>query len=95
MKKSKRLTCSPSHMKVTGRRIRDILMIGIPASITNIMQIFMMVMTNNFLLTYGTDKVAAMGIASSGQSGVSSQRGTAAVACALASEAWWPSGDQR
>ena len=63
MKKSKRLTCSPSHMKVTGRRIRDILMIGIPASITNIMQTFMMVMTNNFLLTYGTDKVAAMGIA--------------------------------
>ena len=52
MKKSKRLTCSPSHMKVTGRRIRDILMIGIPASITNIMQTFMMVMTNNFLLTY-------------------------------------------
>ena len=50
-------------MKVTGRRIRDILMIGIPASITNIMQTFMMVMTNNFLLTYGTDKVAAMGIA--------------------------------
>ena len=50
MKKSKRLTCSPSHMKVTGRRIRDILMIGIPASITNIMQTFMMVMTNNFYL---------------------------------------------
>lgn len=63
MKKSKRLTCSPSHMKITGRRIRDILMIGIPASITNIMQTFMMVMTNNFLLPYGTDKVAAMGIA--------------------------------
>lgn len=63
MKKSKRLTCSPSHMKVTGRRIRDILMIGIPASITNVMQTFMMVMTNNFLLPYGTDKVAAMGIA--------------------------------
>ena len=33
------------------------------ASITNIMQTFMMVMTNNFLLPYGTDKVAAMGIA--------------------------------
>lgn len=63
VKKSKRLTCSPSHMKVTGRRIRDILMIGIPASITNVMQTFMMVMTNNFLLPYGTDKVAAMGIA--------------------------------
>ena len=63
IKKSKRLTCSPSHMKITGRRVKDILMIGIPASITNIMQTFMMVMTNNFLLLYGTDKVAAMGIA--------------------------------
>ena len=63
IKKSKRLTCSPSHMQITGRRVKDILMIGIPASITNIMQTFMMVMTNNFLLPYGTDKVAAMGIA--------------------------------
>ena len=63
IKKSKRLTCSPSNMKITGRRIKEILMIGIPASITNIMQTFMMVMTNNFLLPYGTDKVAAMGIA--------------------------------
>lgn len=63
IKKSKRLTCSPSHMQITGRRGKDILMIGIPASITNIMQTFMMVMTNNFLLPYGTDKVAAMGIA--------------------------------
>ena len=63
IKKSKRLTCSPSHMKITGRRVKDILMIGIPASITNIMQTFMIVMTNNFLLPYGTDKVAAMGIA--------------------------------
>lgn len=63
IKKSKRLSCSPSNMKVTGRRIKDILMIGIPASITNIMQTFMMIMTNHFLLPYGTDKVAAMGIA--------------------------------
>lgn len=63
IKKSKRLTCSPSYIKISGRRIRDILMIGIPASITNIMQTFMMVVTNNFLLPYGTDKIAAMGIA--------------------------------
>ena len=63
IKKSKRLTCSPSHMKISGRRIKDILIIGIPASITNIMQTFMMVVTNNFLLPYGTDKIAAMGIA--------------------------------
>lgn len=38
---------------------------------------------------------AAMGNTSSGHSVVSSQRWTAAVACALASGAWGPSGDQR
>lgn len=41
----------------------DIFAIGIPASITNLMQSFMMMMTNHFLLAYGTDKIAAMGIA--------------------------------
>ena len=61
--KSKRLTTSPSYMKIKGKRIKDILMIGIPASITNIMQTFMMIVTNQFLLQYGTDKIAAMGIA--------------------------------
>ena len=43
--------------------IRGIFLIGIPASITNLMQSFMMMMTNHFLLAYGTDKIAAMGIA--------------------------------
>lgn len=61
--KSKRLTTSPSYMKIRGKRIKDILMIGIPASITNIIQTFMMIVTNQFLLQYGTDKIAAMGIA--------------------------------
>ena len=43
--------------------IREVLAIGIPASITNLMQSFMVMMTNHFLLVYGTDKIAAMGIA--------------------------------
>lgn len=47
------------------------------------------------IATPAKSSVAAMGNASSGHSGVSSQRWTAAVACALASEAWRPSGDQR
>ena len=45
--------------------------------------------------TPAKSSAAAMGNASSGHSGVSSQRWTAAVACALASGAWGPSGDQR
>ena len=38
-------------------------MIGVPASITNLMQSFAMTLTNRFLLPYGTENVAALGIA--------------------------------
>lgn len=62
-KKSKRLSVTWKDVKIPGKMIRDILMIGIPSSITNLMQSFMVMMTNYFLLRYGTDKVAAMGIA--------------------------------
>ena len=63
MKKAKRLSASFSKAKISGNMIRNILAIGIPASITNLMQSFMVMMTNHFLLEYGTDKIAAMGIA--------------------------------
>ena len=63
MKKAKRLSASPGDIKISGRMAGDIFAIGIPASITNLMQSFMMMMTNHFLLAYGTDKIAAMGIA--------------------------------
>ena len=63
MKKAKRLSASFSKTKISGNMIRNILAIGIPASITNLMQSFMVMMTNHFLLEYGTDKIAAMGIA--------------------------------
>ena len=43
--------------------IKRILLIGIPASITNLMQSFAVLLTNRFLLPYGSDKVAALGIA--------------------------------
>lgn len=63
LKKAKRLSVSFSKAKILGGMIRDILAIGIPASITNLMQSFMVMMTNHFLLSYGNDKIAAMGIA--------------------------------
>ena len=63
IKKADRLSASLSEVKIPGRMMRDILAIGIPASITNLMQSFMVMMTNHFLLPYGTDKIAAMGIA--------------------------------
>lgn len=62
-KKAHRLSVSITETRIPGRMIWDILVIGIPASITNLMQSFMVMMTNHFLLAYGTDKVAAMGIA--------------------------------
>ena len=43
--------------------LSGILAIGIPASITNIMQSFGITLTNRYLIPYGTDKVASMGIA--------------------------------
>lgn len=62
-KKAKRLSVAFSEAKIPGSMIRQVLTIGIPASITNLMQSFMVMMTNHFLLAYGTDKIAAMGIA--------------------------------
>ena len=62
-KKAKRLSVAFLEAKIPGSMIREVLAIGIPASITNLMQSFMVMMTNHFLLAYGTDKIAAMGIA--------------------------------
>lgn len=62
-KKAKRLSVSMKEIKIPGAMIRDILVIGIPASITNLMQSIMIMITNHYLIAYGTDKVAAMGIA--------------------------------
>ncbi len=63
VKKAKRLSVSFADAKIPGTMVRDIFVIGIPASITNLMQSFMVMMTNHFLIGYGTDKIAAMGIA--------------------------------
>lgn len=63
VKQAKRLSIKFDDAKIPVHMIKNILFIGIPASITNLMQSFMVMMTNHFLLPYGTDKVAAMGIA--------------------------------
>lgn len=62
LKKSKRLSIDFKLLKITLREFRDILVIGIPASITNLMQSIGVILTNIFLLSYGNEKVAAMGI---------------------------------
>lgn len=49
-------------MHINMNEFRQILVIGIPASITNFMQSFAVTLTNRNLLVYGNNKVAAMGI---------------------------------
>ena len=60
--RSKRLSIKLAKFHIQSDEIRQIFAIGIPASITNLMQSFGMALTNRFLLPYGNDKVAAMGI---------------------------------
>lgn len=61
--KSRKLTVSPKQIRIKAVTLSGILAIGIPASITNIMQSFGITLTNRYLIPYGTDKVASMGIA--------------------------------
>ncbi|MDE5596901.1 MAG: MATE family efflux transporter [Lachnospiraceae bacterium] len=60
--KSQRLSINPIGFHITSVEIGQILAIGIPASVTNLMQSLGIALTNRFLLPYGNDKVAAMGI---------------------------------
>lgn len=62
LNRSRRLSINPRLLHVSRNEVGQILAIGIPASITNFMQSFGVALTNRFLLVYGTDKVAAMGI---------------------------------
>lgn len=62
LKKSRRLSINPSGFHIASSEIGQILAIGIPASITNLMQSLGIALTNRHLLPYGNDKVAAMGI---------------------------------
>lgn len=61
--KSKKLTTSIHETRISGKLQREIYAIGIPASVTNIMVIFATALTNRYLITYGANSVAAMGIA--------------------------------
>lgn len=62
LRKSRRLSVNPAGFHITLPEIGQILAIGIPASITNLMQSLGIALTNRCLLPYGNDKVAAMGI---------------------------------
>lgn len=56
------LSLSPKLWRVSWADVRTILNIGIPASLTNFMQSFGVMLLNNYLALYGAVAVAAMGI---------------------------------
>ena len=60
--KSRRLSIDFRNFYIKMHELGGILAIGIPASVTNLMQSLGIAMTNRFLLPYGNDAVAAMGI---------------------------------
>lgn len=61
-KKSQCLSVKPSYCKVDNAEVRQILGVGITAALSNLMQSLSIIIMNQFLLPYGNDKIAAMGI---------------------------------
>ena len=61
---SKCLSIDPRGFRISHTETKEVLRIGIPSSITNIMQSIGVILLNNFLLPYGNETIAAMGIVS-------------------------------
>lgn len=62
MNKSRSLSISLKGFFIKGAEIVEVIKIGVPASITNLMQTLAIILLNRFLHIFGNDKVAAMGI---------------------------------
>lgn len=61
-KKSRYLSVNPAQCRVEGDELRQILGVGVTAALSNLMQSLCVIVMNQFLLPYGNDKIAAMGI---------------------------------
>ncbi len=65
VKRGKTYVCiSPKMAKPTPRIANEVFTVGIPAAIQNLLNVTGMTILNNFAAAYGTEPVAAMGIAS-------------------------------
>ena len=62
MDSRRNLSVNPKGFHISGAEIGAVFAIGIPASVTNLMQSIGIALTNRALLGFGDDKVAAMGI---------------------------------
>lgn len=63
LRRSHILSILPSKCRLSRQRVLQILSIGVPAAIVNLTQSASAVLMNQFLLPYGNDRIAAMGIA--------------------------------
>ena len=61
-KKSRCLSVNSAQCRVEGDELRQILGVGVTAALSNLMQSLCVIVMNQFLLPYGNDKIAAMGI---------------------------------
>ena len=61
-KKSRCLSVNPAISRVSSGELRQILGVGVTAALSNLMQSLCVIVVNQFLLPYGNDKIAAMGI---------------------------------
>ncbi|MBD8999939.1 MAG: MATE family efflux transporter [Lactobacillus ruminis] len=62
LRKSRHLTVSIRHARVARKFVTSVFVIGIPASLTNLMQSYNIMVLNRHLISYGPKAVAAMGI---------------------------------
>lgn len=60
--KSRSLSMNPRKIRIPLSYVGQIFGIGIPAAIVNVMQSISVILVNQFLLPYGNDRIAAMGI---------------------------------
>ena len=61
-RKSRCLSIKPSLCRISGQDLGQILGVGVTAALSNLMQSLCVIVVNQFLLPYGNDKIAAMGI---------------------------------
>ena len=61
-KKSRILSVKPKIARISGRVAAEIVTVGLSVAITNILSSICTILTNQFLLPYGNDRIAAMGI---------------------------------
>ncbi|MFK5676236.1 MATE family efflux transporter [Ligilactobacillus sp. LYQ60] len=56
------ITVDPRQLQITWQWVKEVIVIGIPASLTNLMQSLGLMILNECLVPYGTTKIAAAGI---------------------------------